>query len=48
MMGPIVLPGLSESWQATWADKKVIFTAANLIAVGGRLGPDDMEEGERQ
>jgi hypothetical protein len=47
-MGPIVLPDLSESWQATWADTKEIFTAANLVAVGGRLGTDDMEEDERQ
>ena len=24
LMGPIILPDLSESWEATWADKKDI------------------------
>ena len=41
MMGPIILPDLSGMWQATWAVKKDIFTAANLIAVGGRIDGDD-------
>jgi hypothetical protein len=41
MFGPIVLPDISALWHATWPHKKDIFTAQNLIAVGGKLDIDD-------
>lgn len=46
MMGPIVLPQASTCWQATWPQKKEIFTAANLIPVGGRLEDEDDAEAQ--
>ena len=41
MIGPIIMPPTESLWQRTWAVKKDIFTAANLIAVGGRLDDED-------
>ena len=41
MMGPIILPPMSSMWSLLWPQKKDLFTPANLIAVGGRAGPDD-------
>ena len=38
MMGPIILPPM---WSLLWPQKKILFTPANLIPVGGRAGPDD-------
>ena len=41
MIGPIIMPPTESLWQRTWAVKTDIFTAANLIAVGGRLDDED-------
>jgi hypothetical protein len=41
MMGPIILPPMNSMWSLHWPQKKGLFTAANLIPVGGRAGPDD-------
>jgi len=41
MMGPIILPPVDSMWSLLWPKKKDLFTAANLIPVGGRAGPDE-------
>ena len=41
MMGPVILPPMGSMWSLRWPQKKGLFTTANLIAVGGRGGPDD-------
>ena len=47
MIGPIIMPPMDSLWQRSWPVKKDIFTAANLIAVGGRLGDEDEEPTEK-
>lgn len=41
VIGPIVMPPLSELWETTWQMKKEIYMAENLIAVGGKADEDD-------
>lgn len=41
VIGPIVMPPLSELWEATWQTKKEIYMVENLIAVGGKADEDD-------
>ena len=43
MIGPIMMPSSASLWQRPWPVKKEIFTAANLIAVGGRADDEDEE-----
>ena len=40
-MGPIILPPMNSMWYLSWPQTKDLFTAANLIPVGCRTGPDD-------
>jgi hypothetical protein len=42
MIGPIIMPSSDALWTRPWPVKKEIFTAANMIAVGGRV--DDEED----
>jgi len=42
MIGPIIIPSSDALWTRPWPVKKEIFTAANMIAVGGRV--DDEED----
>ena len=41
MIGPIIMPSLDGLWTRSWPVKKEIFTAANMIAVGGRVDDDE-------
>jgi hypothetical protein len=41
MIGPIIMPEPASLWQASWPVKKEIYTAANLIPVGGKAEDDD-------
>ena len=47
MIGPIIMPPVDSLLQRSWPVKKEIFTAANLIAVAGRLGDEDEEPTEK-
>ncbi len=39
-LGPITLPSFDDVWQVNWACKKDIYSASNLIGVGGKLTCD--------
>jgi hypothetical protein len=39
-IGPVVLQGADEQWNATWAEKKLIYGPENFIDVGGKLEAD--------
>ena len=43
MIGPIMMPSSTSLWHRPWPVKKDIFTASNLIAVGGRADDEDEE-----
>ncbi len=40
LLGPITLPSFDDVWQVNWACKKDIYSASNLIGVGGKIACD--------
>ena len=41
LIGPIVMPPQGDLWQAQWSQKKDLYLAENIIAVGGKFDDDD-------
>ncbi len=46
LLGPVIMPPLSEAWTLKWPQKKELYGLQNLIGVGGKLkgGDDDLDE----
>ena len=44
LIGPVIMPPLSEAWSLKWHMKKDVHGAMNLIPVGGKLRQDDDED----
>ena len=42
IIGPVIMP--SSSWEITWAEKKLLYGAQNLIGVGGKMETPNVEK----